>query len=498
MGSGSGLLVGDALITLRPRQVKAVEDIAAAYQAGYCAPTLVAPTGAGKTATATHIIRRALAKGKRVWFVAHLREILQSTSSRLTAEGIPHGWIAAGVVGDRRLPVQCVMIQTLARRTHAYEPCDLMIVDEAHLAVSNTYQDVFKWAKAGPKFYKRGGCHLLCLTATPQRLDGRGLCEISDTIITTCGAQELIDEGLLSPVRYLKADKPDLSGVHTVAGEYNQHELSAIMQKPAIVGSALAHYKQYGTGRPGLGFAVDIASAKRMSDEFRSAGIRSVAVSGEDDQQARDYALTAIQHGELDFIWSCRLLVAGVDVPPLSYISDIRPTKSLTQYRQGIGRGMRTHPGKTNLIYADHSSNIDTHGNPLIDLPWTLDGTAASGKQGGMTVRTCPSCFAPGPSVRAFCGTCGFEFPVTARELEEVAGQLVEVELARARQADEAKQQRMDQGRTKTKEELIALFVSRGSTPQAAAFRAKKVIESRQRNESRKALRSSLLGSMMQ
>jgi superfamily II DNA or RNA helicase len=62
---------------------------------------LVAPTGAGKTFTAIEIVRLTIARGRSVWFLAHLREILDDTSARLTAAGIDHGSIRAGRSADQ-------------------------------------------------------------------------------------------------------------------------------------------------------------------------------------------------------------------------------------------------------------------------------------------------------------------------------------------------------------------------------------------------------------
>lgn len=444
---------------LRPRQIKAVQDIQQAYRSGYTAPTLVAPTGGGKTHTSATIIRMALAKGKRVWFVAHLKEILQATSAKLTAERIEHGWIAAGALGNRALPVQVVMIQTLARRLDRYDHPDLIIVDEAHLSVSDTYQTVFEWARCGPKFWRKGGAHMLCLTATPIRLDGRGLGEISDLLIPTCSTRTLMDEGLLAPLRYLKPHTPSLQGLHTRAGEYVSEEVSELMQRPQVVGSALEHYLKHGKGRPGLGFAVDVKSARKMAEVFSAAGLRCVAVCGEDDPVSRDQALTGIQSGALDFVWNAKLWVAGVDAPALSYISDMAPTKSLTRYRQGLGRGLRNHPGKTDLIYADHAGNYDTHGDPTADVEWTLNGVEKTGAaKSEFSVRTCPRCFSPNPSIRQVCGICGHEFEVKSRKLEEVDGELQEIELVGAAK----KAEKAAQGMSKTREDLIALGRARG------------------------------------
>ncbi|MEN9860525.1 MAG: hypothetical protein RLZZ515_1007, partial [Cyanobacteriota bacterium] len=99
-------------IQLRPRQLQAVADLRQAYSSGYRAPILVAPTGFGKTATAAEIVRLSIARGRSVWFLAHLREILDDTSARLTAAGISHGQIRAGRSADYTQLVQVVAVQT--------------------------------------------------------------------------------------------------------------------------------------------------------------------------------------------------------------------------------------------------------------------------------------------------------------------------------------------------------------------------------------------------
>ena len=66
-------------MSLRPRQQKAVDDLTAAYRQGFRAPVLVAATGFGKTHASATIIRRAMAKGKRVWFIAD--EILEESKT---------------------------------------------------------------------------------------------------------------------------------------------------------------------------------------------------------------------------------------------------------------------------------------------------------------------------------------------------------------------------------------------------------------------------------
>ena len=450
-------------ITLRPRQEQAISDLRRSFQAKYRAPILVAPTGFGKTATSTVMIQTSIQKGLRVWFMAHLKEILDSTARALTHSGIRYGYIWAGHLADRRQQVQVVSVQSAARRLDRLQRPDLIIVDEAHLAVAKTYQDVFEWAKAGPKHYEPGGALLLHLTATPKRLDGRGMGEVADDIVHTCSSQELIDEGLLAPVRYLTPDTPDMSGTHHRGGDFAADEVAAVMDKPAIVGSALDLYMEKGRGRPGLGFCANIASARNYAERFAAAGLRTMAISGDDSDTERDLALRGIQSGALDFVFNVKLWVAGVDAPAISYIADLAPTESLVRYLQGLGRGLRTCDGKRDLVYADHAGNFKRHGNPLAARDWDLaaDPSKQAGTQkSAVGMKQCPKCLANVKATALVCPS-GHVFEVKAREVEEREGELREIELAeQARQA--AIEKRREQGRAQTEDDLVAVGRARG------------------------------------
>jgi len=449
------------MIIPRPRQAKAIDDLRAAYRRGFKAPILVAPTGFGKSATAICMIHSALAKGNRVWFIAHLKEILNDTSSRLTDAGIDHGWIAAGRDGNRHHPVQVAMVQTLVRRLDQFEPPDLIIVDEAHLAVANTYQTIFEWAGAGPKFKRPGGTHLLHLTGTPCRLDGRGMGEVADILILTCGTQELIDEKLLAAIRYYAPSEPDLSGVHTVAGDFNQGELAAAMDKPVITGSAVTHYRKLAHGRPAVAFCVTVEHATNVAEQFRQAGYRAVAISGDSDTVERDAALQGLRDGSLDVVCNCALWVAGVDAPSIGCIIQLAPTQSVVKYLQSVGRGLRTHPGKEDCIILDHAGNVKRHGLPTDKREWTLAAVEKrkGAKKSEVPVKTCPVCFATVPSIVTDCA-CGHHFEPVGREIEEVDGELQEITDAAKAQAIKAR--KMEQGRSQTLEDLIKIGRARG------------------------------------
>ena len=278
------------MTSLRPRQVQAINDIRAAYRAGYRAPILCAPTGFGKTHTSAAIIQSALDKGKTVWFLAHLREILDDTANRLRSVKIPFGEIAAGKPMEYHRRVQVVSVQTAVRRDGLPSP-DLVIVDECDLAVATTYLKVIG---------KIGNPPLLGLTGTPCRLDGKGLGEIFDEIVPTCSTNALIQEKLAPPIRYFAPHRPDLTGLRMQAGDYKPSDIDGEMDRSTITGDAIKHYQKHCDGKRAVAFCTSISHAEHVAAEFQAQGYRAAAVSSENKiDPEREAALTGLRNGRI-------------------------------------------------------------------------------------------------------------------------------------------------------------------------------------------------------
>jgi len=449
-------------IQLRPRQIKAVNDLRAAYQSGARAPILVAPTGFGKTATAAEIVRSSTARGRSVWFLAHLKEILDDTSARLRHAGILHGHIRAGMRVDYSRPVQVVGVATAVRRPRLPRP-DLIIIDECHLAVADSYKKVI--AAAGRPL-------LLGLTGTAQRLDGRGLGEVFDRLVPTCSTAELIEEGLLAPVRVYAPPGVDLTGLRSRGGDFDQGQAGELMSKPAVVGDALSHWRKLCRGRRGVAFCTTVAHAQAVADQWRRAGFRAMAVHGGSDDRERREAVAGLRAGRLDLVACAQLWIAGVDVPEIDVVIWLRPTQSLTAWLQGNGRGLRIAPGKRDLIILDHVGNCGRLGHPLQVHEWSLDGRRKQQREQSPSVKVCPRCFATSLSAARACAECGHVFaPTERRELQTVEGELVELAAA-------ARERKREQGSAQSLEQLIQLGRSRGYKNPAAW--AKYVLAARQ------------------
>jgi len=445
---------------LRPYQQAMVADTRAAFARGARAVLTVAPTGAGKTVFFGYVAANAAARGTRVLVLAHRRELIRQASRKLEQAGVAHGIIAPGHTPTRDA-VQVASVQTLGRRIGLVTAPGLIVVDEAHHAVAG------QWATVTAAF---PSARLLGVTATPERLDGRGLGVAAggpfDALVLGPTVADLIAGGFLSPTRvFAPADAPDLSGVRTRGGDYETGALAAAMDTPTIVGCAVEHYARHAAGQPAILFSPSVAHAEAMAAAFRAAGWRAAAASGATPTAERDAAIAGLGTGAVQVLCSCDLISEGLDVPAVGCVILMRPTKSLGLYLQQVGRGLRPAPGKQHLVVLDHAGNSIRHG--IIEEPrdWSLEGRPKREK--APPVRQCPECFAvhaPAPK----CSACGHVYVSAAAEREgpaHVAGELAAVDLE-ARLARWGKQRPLRDVLLEAKdEELADVAKARGYRP---------------------------------
>jgi DNA repair protein RadD len=229
------------VIALHQFQCEAVEQIEREIAHGHRKLIYVAPTGSGKTVVAAEITRRAADRHQRVLFLAHRREIIDQTSRKLAANGIPlgmHGIVLAGRERDLRpqAMVQVASIDTLLARgirseTMPLPPADIIIFDEAHRTRGRTREHLIsRYAHAA----------LIGLTATPCRGDGRGLGNVFETMIQAPQVAELIKLGFLVGARvFAPVDKDIAKGVRTEKGDYVVAALAARMNTTELVGDVV-------------------------------------------------------------------------------------------------------------------------------------------------------------------------------------------------------------------------------------------------------------------
>ena len=436
---------------LRSYQEQAIEDLRHAYRAGSRAPLLAAPTGMGKTVILATIAAQAAAKGRRVLILVHRRELIHQTASKLAWAGLDHGIIAAGHPASDHA-VQVASVQTLARRLSrmTWQP-SLVIIDEAHHAAAGSWRQILEhW----PDAYRLG------VTATPCRLDGRGLSEAFDHLVIGPSVADLVFWGFLSAARiYAPPVVADLSGIRKRAGDYAINQAADAMDRPTVTGDAIAHYQRLAGAQRAIAFCCSVQHAEHVADSFNVAGIPAATLLGSLDPVRRDQVVQQFDAGAVQVLVTVDVVSEGFDIPAAGCAILLRPTQSLGLYLQQVGRVLRPAPGKTHAVILDHVGNVHRHGWPDDPREWTLEGIvrrAGAAGPAAPSVRTCPQCFAafkPAP-ICPLCGTvCA---PEPRRELRQVAGELKEL------QRSEVRGRRREQGKAQTLQQLIHLGQARG------------------------------------
>lgn len=340
---------------------------------------------------------------RRMLVIAHREELLDQAADKMRRVapklmiGIEQGERRASVHSD----VVIASIQTLAaesggipfRRLQRFlrvGPFRVVVIDEAHHASAATYRnalvhlgflppadatdeknieaadwdDVVKmrealqgWDKIAPKDQL-----LLGVTATPNRSDAIGLDCVFQELVFAYPIKQAIADGWLVPITPWVAETDvDLDAVKITAGEFNQKQLAEAVNNELRNQCALALWNEKAAGRPTLGFTVDVAHAHAMADLFNAAGVPSVAISGKTPKEERRQILGAdgnytqgdFYRGRYKVVFNCMVLTEGTDLPFVSAILHLKPTKSATLYEQMTGRGLRLNEGKTDCVVLD-------------------------------------------------------------------------------------------------------------------------------------------------
>lgn len=474
-------------IKLRPYQENDVDRIRQSLIQGKKAPLYVLPTGGGKTFTFAYIAEQAAAKGNRVLVLEHRKELIRQASLSLAALGEEHRVIApknkvaeirrahVSKIGrphiNQEAAVAVASVQTLARRIDWLQDFNptLVIIDEAHHAVAGTWARIIE---ALPK------AKLLGVTATPCRTDGQGLGDVFDTMIEGPTMAELIELGNLVPPRVFAPPLvANLANIHHSKGDFKQDELAEALDKKAVIGDAVEHYKKLASGRPAIVFCVNVKHAKHVAQEFRSAGFSFEAIYGDMDDNERDRLIYGLADGSVQGLVSVDVLSEGTDVPVAEVAIFLRATESESLFLQQAGRVLRPAEGKTYGTIIDHVGNVHRHGMPQEDRSWTLNGKQKRNKTGdndsGPRILQCPACYMAHPPTPA-CPNCGHIYDVAIFEPKSIAGDLQEMTADQISQ--QRKENRREQGRTQSVEDMVKrLGYTRG--------RAEKIIEARQEKE---------------
>lgn len=466
-------------MSLYPDQQETIDEVRAAMRRSKSV-LLQSPTGSGKTRMATHIIEAAKGKDKRIIFTVPRKDLLEQTSETFSSLGIAHSFIAAGKNFNPFAKVHIGMVDTMARRGEKLPPADLVIIDETHYGAGALDTVI--------QHYKAQGAWMLGLSGTPWKLSGQGLGCWYDTMVEGRTIKWLIENKRLSDYRYFYGKTHlDLTGLKIAAGDYAKGEVASFMEEKAvIIGDCVADYKLRCMGNLHMVRCASIKHSMMTAQAFRDAGIAAVHVDGETPMDERKRIFKAYARREIWVICFVQLLEFGFDLSQASggmdvcieSGSDMKPSKSLAAQMQFWGRMLRMKPAPA--IFCDHVNNHKEHGIPCDDREWTLesrDQSRRASSERASPVKQCGKCYyvhKPAPA----CPNCGNVYEIQSRVIDEVAGQLQEMNRDDVRRAGVVSR-KATQSQARTLDQLIAEGQRRGmKNPQGWA---KHVYAARQR-----------------
>lgn len=326
------------------------------------------PTGTGKTYLLAALV--GLFLKEEVWVVAHRRELVSQIKDTLEKF----------FSSLKSTSIKVISIQWLSRHYgEMEEKPGLIVIDEAHHALAETYAEVMN---AYPKAKKLG------LTATPYRLNGKGFTDLFDTLLCSWSMERFIVEGRLSLYDYYSI-KPDSAAQLLIDslqkrgadGDYQQKELNEVMDvKPSLKRLCLT-IKEYVPGKKGIVYAISIQHAEHIAEYYRENGIKAVAISSKTPLAERQELIERFKASsllsslnstsdEIEVLVSVDLFSEGFDCPDVEFIQLARPTLSLAKYMQMVGRGLRVAAGKDYCVILDNVGLYKRFGLPSVDRDW--------------------------------------------------------------------------------------------------------------------------------
>lgn len=336
---------------LRPYQQQACDAIFEQFEKTN-STLAVMPTGTGKTVLFASAIDR-MPPG-RVMVLAHREELITQAAAKIEAVTghVPEiemadQWADRSMFERARVVVSSIQTQCAGKnggRMRRFNPdhFNLVIIDEAHHAVADSYQKVIDHYQQNPN------CKLLGVTATPDRTDEAALGKVFASVAFVYEITDAINDGWLVPIRQQSVEVAglDFSSVRTTAGDLNGKDLAAIMEYEKNLHEIAHPTIELARGRKTIVFAASVAHAERLCEIFnRHKADCARWVSGNTPKDERRQIVEQYAANRFQFLCNVGCFTEGFDDPGVELVSLARPTKSRALFAQMVGRGTRPLPG---------------------------------------------------------------------------------------------------------------------------------------------------------
>lgn len=348
------------ILKLRDYQEAAIAAVRRAWADGTRRPAVVLPTGAGKTVVFAHLAAQMRERGVRTLILAHRDELIEQAAAkvRAVAPDLRVGILKGARREIRGRDVVVASVQSLAREPRRAEIAAaglrLVIVDECHHAVANTYMAILRALGCFDDDLMTGA-YAVGVTATMGRSDRLALNAVWQEVVYRRDIIEMIRLGHLVNAKgvRVRVDGLDLARVKRMHGDFADKALAEAMHA-ALAPTAIARaYVEHAKDRPGVLFAPGVAMAYEMAEALSAEGVPAAGIDGAMPIAERRKVLTAYAHGDVQVVCNAMVLTEGWDAPWCSAAVIARPTSSASLYVQMAGRALRPHPGKRDAMIID-------------------------------------------------------------------------------------------------------------------------------------------------
>jgi len=333
---------------LRPFQKEACNAAVKALQRGLRRILVVLPTGAGKTFTTVKLLQglftayQNAGRSYKILWVAH-REELVNQAYEAFKEVAPEikatKWMSTSkdATGD-------IVIAMVGSTRTLHEHFDTVVVDEAHHLAEENQEEGYL-GNMYTKLLKRiTWSHLIGLTATPTRLDGKQL--DFEEVVYAIRFYDLVRMGRLSHPIYTEVLTEQNYSLAVQKGDYTRKTLRRLnnpKRNKKIIDIWIKNRDLYGKT---LMFVSDVQHCYDMYEQFKKAdpNIQVAVLVGSNKKGYRKDVIEWFNDGDpLDqkVLINCEVFVEGFDAPSCRTVVLARPTMSKGLWLQMVGRGAR-------------------------------------------------------------------------------------------------------------------------------------------------------------
>jgi superfamily II DNA or RNA helicase len=345
---------------LRPYQKKAFESIYDTLKYKGTALLYLA-TGMGKTVVAGAIIRNLLLSNPqaKILVLAHMKELIEQLQMALWQD-VPLN-VPSQLINFENSPdiVNGLTVSTnlsIKKYIHAgYKP-DLVIIDECHhVGKDNNYNGVISHLN---------DAKILGMTATPWRGDGFEIESIFGKPSFTCGIEEGMRHGYLTPVDYrLFCDNINWDEIPNLSeNAYSIKQLNKKLFLPQrddqIIDALSSEWLDIPNPKCII-FCQSVEHAGRLHKHLKSYNRwQSTEILHSNlNKSERKMALIKFRSKDCPILVAVDILNEGVDVPNVNIVCFARVTHSRKIFVQQLGRGLRIAEGKKKVVVLDFAAD---------------------------------------------------------------------------------------------------------------------------------------------